>query len=157
MKYISPLLGVQDMAASRRFYEEVFGLKVVVDFGANITFDAGFSLQSKESWSDYIEKPVAEIQSGGNCFELYFEQDDLDAFLRQNQARKLDRVHGVKEFPWGQRVIRIYDPDRHIVEVGESMKAVVLRLLAEGMSPEETATKTMHPLEFVQACMDGAI
>ena len=63
----------------------------------------------------------------------------------------------MKEFPWGQRVIRIYDPDRHIVEVGESMKAVVLRLLAEGMSPEETATKTMHPLEFVQACMDGAI
>ena len=47
MKYISPLLVVQDMAASRRFYEEVFGLKVVVDFGANITFDAGFSLQSK--------------------------------------------------------------------------------------------------------------
>lgn len=157
MKYISTLVVVQDMAKSRRFYEEVFGLKVVVDFGANITFDAGFSLQSRDSWSDFIEKPVAEIQSGGNCFELYFEQDDLDAFLQQNQNRRLEMVHGVKEFPWGQRVIRLYDPDRHIVEVGESMKAVVLRLLAQGMPPEETAKKTMHPLEFVQACANGAI
>jgi hypothetical protein len=62
-------------------------------------------------------------------------------------------VHGVKEFPWGQRVIRFYDPDRHILEVGEKMEMVCKRFLDSGMTVEETSKRTMLPIEFVGTCL----
>lgn len=45
------------------------------------------------------------------------------------------------EHPWGQRVIRFYDLDGHLIEVGESMKLVIRRFQAAGMTPEEIARK----------------
>ena len=62
-------------------------------------------------------------------------------------------VHPLTEYPWGQRVVHFYDPDRHIVEVEESMDTVVRRFLAQGMSVEQTAEITQHPVEFVHGCM----
>ena len=52
----------------------------------------------------------------------------------------------------GQRVIRFYDPDMHIIEVGESMLTVVKRFISQGLSIEETAERTQHPIEFIRAC-----
>jgi hypothetical protein len=63
-------------------------------------------------------------------------------------------IHGPREQPWGQRVVRLYDPDGHIVEVGETMEAVAKRFLGKGLSAEETAGRTSIPVEFVRACMD---
>jgi hypothetical protein len=59
-------------------------------------------------------------------------------------------VHPLREQPWGQRVLRVYDPDGHIVEVGEPMPAVIMRFLAEGLSPEAIAQRTAMPLDIVQ-------
>ena len=50
-------------------------------------------------------------------------------------------------------MVHFYDPDRHIVEVGESMGTVARRFLAQGMSVEQTAVITQHPVEFVRGCM----
>ena len=33
---------------------------------------------------------------------------------------------------WKQRVVRIYDPDFHIIEIGESMAVIARRYLAKG-------------------------
>jgi hypothetical protein len=60
----------------------------------------------------------------------------------------------VKEYPWRQRVARIYDPDRHIVEIGESMRMVFARLVRQGNSIEETARITDHPVAFVRAAVE---
>ena len=38
-------------------------------------------------------------------------------------------------------MIRFYDLDGHIIEVGEDMKTVIKRLLASGMTMEEVSTK----------------
>jgi hypothetical protein len=46
-------------------------------------------------------------------------------------------------------VIRFYDPDGHIIEVGESMEAVVRRFSAKGMQPEEIAARVGLPIEFI--------
>ena len=40
----------------------------------------------------------------------------------------------LKEDEWGQRSIRFYDPDKHIIDVGESMKVVIKRFLLSGVS-----------------------
>ena len=53
----------------------------------------------------------------------------------------------------GQRVVRFYDPDKHIVEVGENMKAVCRRFLDSGMTPEQAAERMGVPMKFVNACI----
>ena len=90
--------------------------------------------------------------------ELYFETDDFDAFL-EKLARfpETEMVHAPKKHDWQQRVIRFYDPDGHMIEVGEAMSVIAKRFLKEGKTPEETAALIEHPLEFVQACMDGRL
>lgn len=65
----------------------------------------------------------------------------------------IDYVHPVTEHSWGQRVVRIYDPDQHIIEVGENMKAVCRRFLESGMTPEQVAQRMDVPAKFVKACM----
>lgn len=47
----------------------------------------------------------------------------------------------VIEHSWGQRVIRFYDLDRHLIEVGEDMKMVVKRFLNTGMTMEEVSKR----------------
>ncbi len=150
MKYCSPLLVVENIETSRKFYEEVFGEKVIMDFGANITMSGGYSFQSRESWIQFIETAPENIVKCSNSFELYFEEENFDSFIAFLKDREIDYVHGVKEFPWGQRVIRFYDPDKHIIEVGESMDSVLLKFLEAGMSVEEIVERTMYPKEVVE-------
>lgn len=153
MRFKCPLIVVKDIGISRKFYEEILEQKVILDFGANITFAGDFSLQSKATWADFISKSEDEILAGSNCFELYFEEEQFDEFVEKLRSRTIRYVHDVKEYPWGQRVIRFYDPDLHIIEIGESMENVVRRFIGQGMSVEEVANRTQHPLEFVRKCL----
>lgn len=152
MKYGLPLLVVADIAVSRKFYEEVLNQEVIMDFGANITFKGNFALQSKESWVDFIQKTEKDVLTKSNNFELYFEEEHLEEFTQRLHFFEIEYVHELIEFPWGQRVIRFYDPDMHIIEVGESMETVIKRFIEQGLSVEETAQRTQHPIEFVRAC-----
>lgn len=152
MKYGLPLLVVADIAVSRKFYEEVLNQEVIMDFGANITFKGNFALQSKESWVDFIQKTEKDVLTKSNNFELYFEEEHLEEFAQRLHFFEIEYVHELIEFPWGQRVLRFYDPDMHIIEVGESMETVIKRFIEQGLSIEETAQRTQHPIEFVRAC-----
>jgi len=59
-------------------------------------------------------------------------------------------VHGIHEEPWGQRTIRFFDPDRNLIEAGESMKRFVTRFYCQGMTPEEVSHRTSVPVEEVK-------
>lgn len=132
------------------FYRRVLGLSVILDFGANVTLTGGVCLQTPDSWREFINgKPVS---MGANAGELYFEEDDFDAFAEKLQKLDLKYVHSVKEHRWGQRVARFYDPDGHILEVGENMSAVCRRFLECGMTEAQTAERMDVPLNFVRAC-----
>lgn len=54
------------------------------------------------------------------------------------------------EHSWGQRVVRFYDPDGHIIEVGEEMKMVVERFLASGMTMEDVSRRMDVPAEDLE-------
>jgi len=149
MKFECVLICVKDINASRKFYETIFGLKVKYDFGTNIAFNCGLSLQ--EDFSKLTGISENEIKYKTNNFELYFEEDDLDNFiLRLNENKNIEYLHQIKEYYWGQRVIRIYDLDKHIIEIGESMDYVIKRFLKNGLSVEETARITIYPIEYVK-------
>lgn len=151
MKLKNPMLVVTDIDKSVEFYKKVLGLRVVMDFGANKTLTGGLVLQTKETYREFIG--MNEVSFGGNCFEIYFEEDDFDSFAERLRGCDVEYVHPIKEHSWGQRVIRFYDPDRHIIEVGENMKTVCRRFLESGMTPEQVANRMDVPMKFVNACM----
>lgn len=154
MKYKLPLLVVEDMERSRKFYEDLLGQKVILDFGANITFEGDFSLQTRESWRNFIGDSEDTIIFRPNNFELYFEEKQFDKFVQKLRSCDVKLIHDVREYPWGQNVIRFYDPDMHIIEVGESMVSVIRRFSDQGLSIEEISERTQHPLEFVNSALN---
>ena len=153
MQFKNPLLVVSDMEKSKKFYKDALGLDIILDFGANVILTGGLCLQTKETWMEFIDAKEEDIIFGGKNAEIYFEEDDFDAFAeRLKGLDNIDYVHPVIEHRWGQRVVRFYDPDRHIIEVGENMKTVCRRFLDSGMTEEEVAVRMDVPLKFVQAC-----
>lgn len=150
MKFKNTLIAVSDMDKSVDFYRNVLGLHIIADFGANKTLTGGLCLQTLDTWSEFIGK---DVSFGANNSELYFEEDDFDAFSARLENMDIQYVHPIKEHSWGQRVVRFYDPDKHIIEVGENIKTVCRRFLASGMTPEETAKRMDVPIKFVKACL----
>ena len=149
MRLTAAVLAVEDIETSRRFYEEVLGQKVIMDLGKNVAFDGGFALQ--EDYLRLVGREDLLLRTRPNDHELYFEEDDFDAFLaRLAGFPEVELLHDAREYPWGQRVVRFYDPDFHIVEVGESMGRVIRRLRDQGMDVRAIVEKTMHPEAFVR-------
>lgn len=153
MKFSCVLISVKDVAVSRKFYEDLFGLEVMFDFGTNIAFSCGLALQ--QGFAELIGISPDDVTYKTNNFELYFEEENLDGFVANLKKHpEIVYVHDVKEYPWGQRVIRFYDLDYHVIEVGESMCSVVRRFLKQGLSIEETVDRTQHPVDFVRSCVE---
>ena len=152
MKYTSTLIAVKDMDISKQFYHNVLGLNVVANFGANVTLDGGIVLQTLDTWKSFIR--MYNVTLPNNAGELYFKEDDMDAFCNHLKSFDICYVHELYEHRWGQRVIRFYDPDKHIIEVGEKLDAVVLRFIEQGLSPEQTAVRMDIPLDFVLSCLN---
>lgn len=153
MKFKNPLLVVTNMERSVSFYQHVLGLHKVMDFGANVTLTGGVALQTRESWASFIEASPDGLGWRGRVSELYFEEDNFDAFAEKLHGLEIHYVHPVREHAWGQRVVRFFDPDGHIIEVGEPMKAVCKRFLNSGMTAEQAAERMDVPLKFVKGCM----
>ncbi len=157
MKYTATLIAVRDMQIARRFYQDVLGLAVVADFGANVILTGGIALQSLESWKGFIHKTDSDLHFQNNVCELYFEEDDIEGFAaRLAQRDDIQYVHPLLEQAWGQRVVRFYDPDSHIIEVGETLTAVIKRFLQSGLSIEETARRMDVPVSFVRSSINSA-
>ena len=148
---MNTMLVVTDMDKTVAFYKRVLGLEVVMDFGTNKTLTGGLALQTLETYKEFID--TDDISFGGNNFELYFEEDDFDKFAAKLKYLDIDYIHPIKEHSWGQRVVRFYDPDKHIIEVGENMKIVCKRFLDSGMTPEQVSKRMDVPMKFINACM----
>ena len=123
MRLKNVLLVVKDIEVSKKFYHDLFGLQVVTDFGRNVILTEGLVLQERQLWEEFVDEKVVP---GGNAMELYFEDNDLDAFAEklEKSPYEIRYVNRLMEHDWGQRVIRLYDPDMHLIEVGESLEYV---------------------------------
>ncbi|MGN0409529.1 MAG: VOC family protein [Candidatus Fimousia sp.] len=149
MKLKNILIVVSDIECSKKFYKDLFGLEVVSDFGENVVLTEGLVLQEKKLWETFIDRKAV---MGGNDAELYFEEDHMDSFIEklEKSSYEITYIHRCMEHDWGQRVIRIYDLDGHVIEIGESLEYVARRFLEEGMGLEETARKTQLPLSQIE-------
>jgi len=141
MKYEGVCIAVKDVNLARKFYEDLFGLEVFQDYGINISFSCGISLQ--QEFDLLLGVPKEKILKESHNMELYFEEDDFNGFLKKlKQYPDIKYIgDGVKEQDWGQRTVRFYDLDGHIIEVGENMKMVVKHFLDSGMTMKETSER----------------
>lgn len=110
----------------------------------------GFSLQ--QGYAELVGISVESVMTKSHNFQLYFEVENLDEmFDNLKSMEELRWVHEITEYPWGQRDIRIYDPDMHIVEIAESMESVIKRFLSQGMPVDEISKRTMYPIDFLKS------
>lgn len=140
MKYIASLLVVDSIAKARELYEGVLEQKVLYDYGENITFEGGFSIHEREHFEALINRKSIKMS---NSFEIYFEHNDLEPVEEKLKRLDLEFVHGVIEQPWRQKVMRFYDFDKNLVEIGEALDYTAYRLNSEGM-PLDTIAKTVY-------------
>ncbi|SDX81318.1 VOC family protein [Eubacterium barkeri] len=151
MKFKLPLLAVQNVDVSKKFYQRFFDQDVVMDLGKNVTFSGGFAIQEDFPWLTDIDP--ASVVSKSHNMELYFEVEDFDAFLKRLEGQEsIVYVHPPKKHEWQQRVLRIYDPDGHMIEIGESMAVIARRYLDQGLSVEAVSEIIQHPVSFVEGC-----
>ena len=120
MKLKNVLIVVKDMERSKKFYHDLFGLDVIVDNDGNIILTEGLVLQDEAIWKQFIGKEV--VPENHSC-ELYFEEKEMEAFA--DRLEKYDPpvkyVNRLMTHSWGQKVIRVYDPDGNLIEVGTPM------------------------------------
>lgn len=146
MKHVCMLISVVDINAARKFYEDLFGLKVFQDYGRNIAFTCGLALQQDFDW--LVDLPKEKVLKKSNNAEIVFEEQDFDGFLNKLKGYPdIEYLGEVIEHSWGQRVIRFYDLDGHIIEVGEDMKMVIKRFLDTGMTMEEVSVQMDASIE----------
>jgi DNA gyrase inhibitor GyrI/catechol 2,3-dioxygenase-like lactoylglutathione lyase family enzyme len=146
MKFRGGLLVVTDLERSKAFYRKYLNQDVIIDYGANVTLTGGFSLQTLSSWLSFIGG--LDVRFRGNDTELYFETDDYDEFL--SNIGELELVRPPIEQPWGQRCVRFYDPDGHIIEVGEPVTAAATRFKKSGMNVSQIAERMDVKEEYVR-------
>lgn len=150
--YRSAVIFVRDIPASRHFYEDLLGMQVETDFGANVGYAGGLAIWEVGSAYQFVHgRAVEDVPAlGRDNLELYFETDDIDAVWERLSAAGVTVISPIREQPWGQRVLHIADPDGHLVEIGEPMQAVVRRLIGEGLTDEAISARTMLPVEAVR-------
>lgn len=117
MKLKNILIVVKDIERSKQFYHDLFGLDVILDNDGNVMLTEGLVLQDEKIWKNFLGK---EIIPNSNSCELYFEESDIEAFAAKLEKRYpfIQYVNRLMTHSWGQKVLRFYDPDGNLIEVG---------------------------------------
>ncbi|HOF02251.1 MAG TPA: glyoxalase/bleomycin resistance/dioxygenase family protein [Spirochaetota bacterium] len=152
MKFICPLVVVDNIKKSRYLYESVLGQTVKMDFGENVTFEGDFAIHQREHFQSLIDK--RDIIKKSNSFELYFEHDDLADIVNKIKNLNLEFVHEIVEQPWKQQVIRFYDFDKNMIEIGERLEHVAYRLFQQNHSLDEICKITYLDKETVEKAIN---
>lgn len=148
MKYQCALITVSDMEKSIRFYKDILEQEIEFDFGENVSFKGGFALHLDTHFEMLTNQT---IKRKNNSFELYFEHDNLKPVRDYLVKHEFELVHDLREQPWRQLVMRVYDPDGHIVEIGESIEHLCFRLHNEGLHKEEISRISNMNIDFVDS------
>lgn len=120
MKLKNILIVVKDIEKSKQFYHDLFGLNTVLDNDGNMILTEGLVLQDEKIWKTFLEKDI--IPQNNSC-ELYFEETDIESFVEKLERLypSIEYVNKLMVHSWGQKVIRFYDLDGNLIEVGTPM------------------------------------
>ncbi len=151
LKNCTPVLFVKDAQKAKSFYADLLGMTITGDFGGmNIIFKEGFALWQPMEQNIIPQKlgfDNINNQTNASRFELCFETQDIDSIYNILKENNVKFLHEINTELWGQRTIRFYDYDAHLIEVGEAMPVFLKRIFEEeGKDIDATAKRTyMEP------------
>ena len=110
----------RDPRQDGQFYHDLFGLEMILDNDGNMILTEGLVLQDRSIWERFTGR---EVKFENNAAELYFEESDIEGFVKrlEDYYPEVKYVNRLMTPSWGQRVIRFYDPDGNLIEVGTPM------------------------------------
>ncbi len=82
--------------------------------------DDTFVLHRADVFYGYLDKPYSGEALGRDYLDLYFTTGALEEAEQRLREAGVKFIHGIKKFHWGERLFRVYDPDGHIVEIGDA-------------------------------------
>jgi catechol 2,3-dioxygenase-like lactoylglutathione lyase family enzyme len=157
LKNGSTALFVKDIEVSKHFYKDILGLAIDLDFGKNVIFKNGFAIWEIQDQhiipANLGRDKISDVSV--NRFELYFETENLSGVFSILKSKDVRFLHGIHEESWGQQTIRVFDPDNHLVEIGESMEQFVSRFYDQGFTVDEISKRTGVPVEEVNRLIQG--
>ena len=120
MKLKNILIVVKDIEKSRQFYHDLFGMDLLLDNDGNMILTEGLVLQDEKIWKSFLDRDIVPMS---NSCELYFEEQDIESFVEKLERLypSIEYVNGLMTHSWGQRIIRFYDLDGNLIEVGTPM------------------------------------
>lgn len=148
MKLHSTVLFVRDIERSKEFYTGLLGFSIEHDFGKNVILDNGLTIW--EIRPDHVITKSLETADRSNRFELYFEDESLEEISNRLHDSGVTFLHRIHEEPWGQRTLRFFDPDHHLVEIGEPLEIFVMNMSRKGLTAQEIFEKSGIPVDTVK-------
>ena len=152
LKNCSTALFVKNIEISKDFYCNILGLPVDLDLGKNVILLSGLTIW--EIQDDHIIPSTLGMEKISNLsfnrFELYFETENLSDIFEILKNKNIRFLHEIHEEPWGQQTIRFFDPDNHLIEIGESMRQFVCRFYNLGLTIEQVSKRTSVPVAEVK-------
>lgn len=142
LKNNSTAIFVKKIEVSRAFYQNLLGLEVEFDFGKNISFKGGIAIWEINPNHIIPSRLSENINVNSNRFELYFDTENIEEVFLPLKAANIRFLHEIHEESWGQRTFRFFDPDNHLIEIGESLQCFIKRMLDSGMTKEQVSVKT---------------
>lgn len=117
-------LFVEDLPASKRFYENVFDLPVHFEDESSVVFRFGSTLINlldvRES-SELIEPATAASRDAGSRFQFTIAVDNVDSACEELARRGVELLNGPMDRPWGIRTASFADPGGHIWEIAQAL------------------------------------
>lgn len=151
IRYHSAVAFVKDITDSKRFYTELLEQAIELDFGKNVILKGGITL-----WEIKPNHIIPELLGMATDedrkiirFEYYFETENIDSVCQKLEGYGVEFLHSLHEEPWGQKTVRFFDPDKHLIEVGETLGTFVKRLSAGKMTIAQISQKTKIPAETI--------
>ena len=113
-------LFVEDLAAAKQFYQEVFRLPVTYEDPQSAVFDFGntvINLLVATSAPELIDPARVADPEAGARLQLTIMVDDVDAICAELTRRGVTLLNGTMDRPWGIRTASFRDPGGHIWEI----------------------------------------
>ena len=159
LKNLLNVLFVRDIEKSKQFYTNILRQQINFDFGTNISFKSGIAIWQIRD-NHIIPSHIGLDKTHDNSvnrFELCFETEDIDKVYNDLKNNNVEFLHEITEEIWGQRTIRFFDPDNHLIEVGESLEQFVLRFYKQGLTIKQVSERTHIPISDVEGLVNSEL
>ena len=117
-------LFVEELEASKMFYQDVFGLSVAFEDEDSAVFDFGntiINLLKIAAAHDLIEPGAVADREAGSRFQLTIWVDDANTACAELEARGVTLLNGPMNRAWGQRTASFTDPAGHVWEIAQEL------------------------------------